>query len=452
MRRHAPRRFATEWPTPVRMWVDRAKARFSSWYELFPRSASPDPARHGTLRDVEGRLDADRRRWGSTCCTCRRSTRSAGRSARGGTTPPRPSRATSAARGRSAAPRAGTTPIHPRPRHARRLRPPRHARPPTAASRSRWTWRSSARRTTRTSREHPEWFRHRPDGTIQYAENPPKKYQDIYPFDFECEDWQALWNELLRVVLFWHGHGVRDLPRRQPAHQAVPVLGVADRARCKQRDPDVLFLAEAFTRPKVMYRLAQARVHAVVHLLRLAERPVEHPAVLHRADDAAGGRLLPPQRLAQHAGHPPEYLQTDAPRGVRRAGRAGRHAVRQLRRLRPGVRADGRPAGAARQRGVPGLGEVPDPPVGPQPARFAGRPAGPAEPHPPDATPPCSTTAGSDVPQRRTTRRSSASARRTGDNVVLVVVNTDPHHTQWAQPGPGPGGTGVDAGPAVPGA
>ena len=69
-------------------------------------------------------------------------------------------------------------------------------------------------------REHPEWFRHRPDGTIKYAENPPKKYQDIYPIDFECEDWRALWDELRDVFLFWVGHGVKifrvDNPHTKP--------------------------------------------------------------------------------------------------------------------------------------------------------------------------------------------------------------------------------------------
>ena len=69
-------------------------------------------------------------------------------------------------------------------------------------------------------REHPEWFRHRPDGTIKYAENPPKKYQDIYPFDFESADWRALWRELTRVFTFWIGHGVRifrvDNPHTKP--------------------------------------------------------------------------------------------------------------------------------------------------------------------------------------------------------------------------------------------
>jgi hypothetical protein len=72
-------------------------------------------------------------------------------------------------------------------------------------------------------REHPEWFRHRPDGTIRYAENPPKKYQDIYPFDFESEDWRALWRALLEVTVFWVDHGVARsasttrIPRRSPS-------------------------------------------------------------------------------------------------------------------------------------------------------------------------------------------------------------------------------------------
>ena len=70
-------------------------------------------------------------------------------------------------------------------------------------------------------REHPEWFRHRPDGTIKYAENPPKKYQDIYPIDFECAEWRSLWHELKRVVEFWCARGVRifrvDNPHTKPS-------------------------------------------------------------------------------------------------------------------------------------------------------------------------------------------------------------------------------------------
>jgi starch synthase (maltosyl-transferring) len=105
-------------------------------------------------------------------------------------------------------------------------------------------------------REHPEWFRKRPDGTIQYAENPPKKYQDIYPLDFETADWRALWNELAGVVRFWIGRGVRIFRVDNPHTKAFPFWEwlIAE----IQRDyPETIFLAEAFTRPKVMYQLAK---------------------------------------------------------------------------------------------------------------------------------------------------------------------------------------------------
>ena len=105
-------------------------------------------------------------------------------------------------------------------------------------------------------KEHPEWFRRRPDGSVQYAENPPKKYQDIYPFDFESESWESLWHELKDIVEFWIGQGIRifrvDNPHTKPF--AFWEWLIND---IKRQHPDVLFLAEAFTRPKVMHRLAK---------------------------------------------------------------------------------------------------------------------------------------------------------------------------------------------------
>jgi starch synthase (maltosyl-transferring) len=104
--------------------------------------------------------------------------------------------------------------------------------------------------------EHPEWFRARPDGTIQYAENPPKKYQDIYPFDFETQHWKELWRELKSVVDYWIEQGVRvfrvDNPHTKSFRFWEWLL-----AEVNARHPDVIFLSEAFTRPKVMYRLAK---------------------------------------------------------------------------------------------------------------------------------------------------------------------------------------------------
>jgi starch synthase (maltosyl-transferring) len=106
-------------------------------------------------------------------------------------------------------------------------------------------------------KEHPEWFRRRPDGTIQYAENPPKKYEDIYPFDFESPHWKEMWEELRSVILYWIEQGVRvfrvDNPHTKPFHMWEWIIGTI-----KEQYPDTIFLAEAFTRPKVMYYLAKS--------------------------------------------------------------------------------------------------------------------------------------------------------------------------------------------------
>ncbi|HEX5614133.1 MAG TPA: alpha-1,4-glucan--maltose-1-phosphate maltosyltransferase [Acidimicrobiia bacterium] len=104
--------------------------------------------------------------------------------------------------------------------------------------------------------EHPEWFRARPDGTIQYAENPPKKYEDIYPLDFGTASWESLWTELRGVVQHWIDEGVRIFRVDNPHTKSLPFWDwlIAD---VRSRDPDVIFLSEAFTRPKVMYRLAK---------------------------------------------------------------------------------------------------------------------------------------------------------------------------------------------------
>ncbi len=106
-------------------------------------------------------------------------------------------------------------------------------------------------------KERPSFFKHRPDGTVQYAENPPKKYQDIYPLDFESRDWQALWEALYDVIAFWCEQGVRifrvDNPHTKPIRFWQWVI-----ARIKRTWPEAVFLAEAFTRPKLMYALAKA--------------------------------------------------------------------------------------------------------------------------------------------------------------------------------------------------
>lgn len=105
-------------------------------------------------------------------------------------------------------------------------------------------------------KEHPEWFKQRPDGSIQYAENPPKKYQDIYPFDFECEEWQALWEELKSVVLFWIDQGIKVFRVDNPHTKPIPFWQWCI-AEVNKQHQDIIFLSEAFTRPKIMASLAK---------------------------------------------------------------------------------------------------------------------------------------------------------------------------------------------------
>ena len=106
-------------------------------------------------------------------------------------------------------------------------------------------------------KDHPEWFNRRPDGTLKYAENPPKKYQDIYNVNFESEDWRALWQALLDVVVFWVERGVRVFRVDNPHTKPVPfwewMIG-----EVRREHPDVIFFAEAFTRPAMMTTLAKS--------------------------------------------------------------------------------------------------------------------------------------------------------------------------------------------------
>ena len=117
---------------------------------------------------------------------------------------------------------------------------------------------------------HPEWFTTRADGTIAYAENPPKKYQDIYPINFD-NDPTGICREVLRVVRLWMSHGVRifrvDNPHTKPVAFWEWLL-----KEVRRTDPDVLFLAEAFTRPAMMHGARRDRLPPVLHLLHLAQR------------------------------------------------------------------------------------------------------------------------------------------------------------------------------------
>jgi starch synthase (maltosyl-transferring) len=254
MIRNADRHRATTYDRELAVIVDREKARFSAWYEMFPRSSSTQPGRLSTLQDCAKRLDYV------------------------------------AGMGFDV---VYLPPIHPIGRVNRKGKNnaeralPDDVGSPWAIGASEGghkaidpklgTLQDFKQFVARAKKlglevaldlayqcapdhpyvkEHKDWFRIRPDGSVQYAENPPKKYQDIYPLDFETEKGNELWEELKSVVLYWIDQGVRifrvDNPHTKPFDFWEWMV-----TDIKSRYPDVLFLAEAFTRPKPMYELAK---------------------------------------------------------------------------------------------------------------------------------------------------------------------------------------------------
>jgi starch synthase (maltosyl-transferring) len=254
MARTLPRRFMTTYDRELAVIVDRERARFGAWYELFPRSTSPEPGRHGTFADCAERLpELSAMGFDIVYLPPIHPIGRVHRKGRNNAVTAQPDDpgspwAIGAAEGGhdTIHPDLGTLEDFDRLVAAAREHGMEIAMDLALQCSPDHPW----------VKEHPEWFRHRPDGTIQYAENPPKKYQDIYPLDFETEDWQALWQEVKRVLLFWVERGVRtyrvDNPHTKPFPFWEWLLGEV------QRDyPDTIFLSEAFTRPKVMYRLAK---------------------------------------------------------------------------------------------------------------------------------------------------------------------------------------------------
>ena len=246
---------ATQYAPPPRVIVDRPAAQIGAWYEFFPRSAQGRGDRGSTFRDCLPRIDDAKgmgfdviyfppihpightnRKGRNNAITCEPGE------------PGVPWAIGSAAGGHKAVePALGTLADFD------------------------WLQKEVRKRGMEIAldfaincspdhpyvKEHPDWFYKRPDGSIKYAENPPKKYEDIYPLNFRCENWRELWAEMKSIVLFWAEHGVRifrvDNPHTKPvAFWEYLVTGVRDKY------PDAVFLAEAFTRPKMMKALAKA--------------------------------------------------------------------------------------------------------------------------------------------------------------------------------------------------
>jgi len=253
VRRHQPRPdLVTSREYPLR--VERTRAGFASWYEVFPRSLGKGADQHATFREAEERLEEIVAMGFDVLYL-----------------PPIHPIGTTARRGRDnkvpAAPgdpgspwaigsvEGGHRSVHPQ---LGTLEDFDHfrARAEELGLEIALDLAFQCSPDHPWVREHPEWFYHRPDGSIRYAENPPKRYQDIYPLDFGNPHWRELWDELEGVVGFWAQRGIRifrvDNPHTKPFPFWEEMIG-----RAQEAHPDLVFLAEAFTRPKIMYHLAK---------------------------------------------------------------------------------------------------------------------------------------------------------------------------------------------------
>ncbi len=353
VKRYADRRFAAS--STLELVADRRRAQFSSWYELFPRIAPTEHGPHGTFRDVQARLPYMARMGFDVLYM---------------------------------------PPIHPIGRVNRKgtnnalVSGPEDVGSPWAIGSAQGGHKDilpelgsladfkallQAARALGIEialdlafqcapdhpyvRAHPEWFKHRPDGTVQYAENPPKKYQDIYPFDFESADWRGLWDELKSIMDYWIAQGVRIFRVDNPHTKAFAFwewsIGEVTRAH-----PDVIFLAEAFTRPKVMHRLAKLGFTQSYTYFTWRTTKRELVEYFTELSNGPGRDYFRPNVWP----NTPDILQEALQSGLRSvfAGTAdtGRDLVGELRNLRAGLRIDGKCGARTRQRGVPRLGEV----------------------------------------------------------------------------------------------
>jgi len=254
MQKYPHKQHSARYDKELKVFVDRKKALFSAWYEPFPRSVNAATKKHGTFKDCE-KLLPEIKELGFDIIYFPPIHPIGKTNRKGKNNSPTAKPGEPGSPWAIGAKEGGHKAIHPQ----------------------LGTFKDFERLVKKANeldleialdlayqcspdhpyvKEHPEWFRWRPDGTVQYAENPPKKYQDVLPINFESENWQELWEELKSVVEFWIEKGVHvfrvDNPHTKPFAFWEWLI-----AEIKRDYPDVLFLSEAFTRPKVMYRLAK---------------------------------------------------------------------------------------------------------------------------------------------------------------------------------------------------
>lgn len=250
-----PTKFLANQSQELKVYVDREKALFSTWYEFFPRSAASEKGKHGSFKDCEELLPRVAKMGFDTLYF-----------------PPIHPIGEVNRKGINNATDAGATDVGSPWGIGSQFGGHKSIHPELGTSKD---FKSLIKKANDLGieiamdfalqvapdhpyvKEFPQWFKWRPDGTVQYAENPPKKYQDILPIYFESDDWKNLWKELLDCALYWvEEFGIKifrvDNPHTKPFYFWGWLIG-----EIKKKHPDVLFLAEAFTRPKIMHQLAK---------------------------------------------------------------------------------------------------------------------------------------------------------------------------------------------------
>ncbi len=254
MRSYPTRTLATRFEPELTVWSEPLRARYGAWYELFPRSCGSDGQRHGTFRDVEAALPRiaamgfDVLYLPPIHPIGRAFRKGRNNSVVAGPDDPGSPWGIGSAEG-------GHKAVHPQLgslEDFRRLVASAKAQEIQIALDIAFQCSPDHPYV----REHPEWFKQRPDGSIQYAENPPKKYQDIYPFNFETPAWRELWLEARSVLEFWIQQGVTIFRVDNPHTKAFAFWEWCI-GELKQAHPELIFLSEAFTRPKLKYNLAK---------------------------------------------------------------------------------------------------------------------------------------------------------------------------------------------------
>lgn len=250
-----PKRFLAHRTAELKVYVDRQKALFSTWYEFFPRSASQEPRKHGTFKDCEALLPRVAAMGFDTLYFP--PVHPIGEVNRKGK-----NNATTAQEGDVGSPwgigsqHGGHKSTHPELGSIEDFKSLVNKAKELGIEVA-MDFALQAAPDHPYVKKYPQWFKWRPDGTVQYAENPPKKYQDILPIYFESADWKNLWKELLSAAMFWVEEcGIRvfrvDNPHTKPFYFWGWLIG-----EIKKKYPDVIFLSEAFTRPKIMHELAK---------------------------------------------------------------------------------------------------------------------------------------------------------------------------------------------------